>query len=324
MPNGRRGDDGSARPADDGWEKAIPLPRAADAAAASVPFPRRAGTTPRAPFTLDAAAPARVCNWLLGGTDNFAVDREAGGRLLRVMPEARLAARANRAFLGQAVRRLAEAGVRQFVDVGCGLPVADNTHQVAQRVAPESRVVYIDIDPMVVAGVRARLADDPRTVVVRRTMCDPWRIVTDPVIREHLDFSRPIGLLLVAVLHYLRRAGAVYEVVRILRRMLPDGSFLVISHLLDDGRPETEQARVVYGEAVTPVAARTVEQVAELFDGLEPVAPGVAHIREWLDGDERAGFGSGRDRAGLARVPLVCGIGRVPCRPPGDSRGGSY
>ncbi|GGM83418.1 SAM-dependent methyltransferase [Thermopolyspora flexuosa] len=300
MPYRRYGDD-ATWPPEDGW---------ADEAA--VPFFHTGAPAPRTRFTPGVASSARVYNWLLGGKDNFAADREAGARLLEVMPEARLAARANRAFLRQAVRRLAAAGVRQFIDIGCGLPADENTHEVAQRAAPGSRVVYLDIDPMVVAQARALLATDDRTIAIRRTMCDPWRIVTDPVIRRHLNFSRPIGLLLLAVLHYLVRDAAACEVVRILRKMLPPGSFLVLSHLLEDGQPQTWLARAVYGEAVVPVTARTAERIAELLDGMEPVAHGVAHISIWLEGDESAGLGSVYDQAALRQIPLVCAIARMP------------
>lgn len=300
MPYGRCGDDDATWPAEDACaDEETPLLHAGAAAA-------------RERFTPDVATSARVYNWLLGGKDNFAADRAAGARLLEVMPEVRLAARANRAFLRQAVRRLAAAGVRQFLDIGCGLPVAENTHEIAQRAAPGSRVVYIDVDPMVVTHARALLATDDHTIALRRTLCDPWRIVTDPVIRAHLDLSRPIGLLLLAVLHHLRRDAAACEVVRILRRMLAPGSFVVLSHLLDDGQPQAWRAQAVYSEAVVPVRARTAEWVAELVDGMEPVAHGIAHISVWLEGDESSGLGSIYDRAALKQIPLVCAIVRTP------------
>ena len=160
--------------------------------------------------------PARVYDYLLGGKSNFAADRALAEKMLQGAPDLRIAARENRAFLGRAVQYLAgEAGVRQFLDIGTGLPTADNVHEVAQRIAPESRVVYADNDPMVLAHARVLLASAPegRTAYVHADLRDPAQILTDPQVRDVLDFDRPIALVLVAVLHFLPDEDKPAEVV---------------------------------------------------------------------------------------------------------------
>jgi hypothetical protein len=259
---------------------------------------------------------ARMYDWLLGGKDNLAVDREAGQRVVKAYPNARIAARANRAFLGHAVGWLAASrGVRQFLDIGTGIPTSPNVHQIAHQVNPDARVVYVDNDPYVLAHAGALLADERRTIAVRGDLRDPWRIVTDPDIRGHLDFSQPVALLLVAVLHFVEGHGAAYEAMRILRNRLAPGSYVVISHLLGESdRADVRAAREVYDGANVRAVSRTGEQIARLLEGTDPVPPGLVHISDWKIGGEdfqpAGNVASMYDRCTLADVPLMCGIGR--------------
>lgn len=268
-----------------------------------------------APLDLSRPSPARVYDYLLGGKDNYAVDREAAERLLHELPNARLGARASRAFLREAVTYLASVGVRQFIDIGAGLPMADNTHQIVQRIAADARVVYVDNDPLVLSHARALLADSPqadaRTIVVDGDLCDPWGIIQHPHVEDHLDLTRPVAVLLSGVLHFVTRQPVAEEIVRILRAAIPAGSCIVISHFWDDGAARTRAAARVYSEVVTPVTTRTIDQILPFFTGLEPVEPGVTRIGRWLppavDGDDIMSIA---ERADMCRLPLVCGIGR--------------
>jgi SAM-dependent methyltransferase len=263
---------------------------------------------------------ARIYDYLLGGKDNFAVDREAAEKLLLVYPNARIAARANRAFLVQAVKMLAqELGVRRFLDIGTGLPTSPNVNEIAHAVNPDARVVYLDNDPVVLAHADAILAGDDRTIVINHDLRDPWPIVTDPQILDHLDFSEPIALILVAVLHFVGGHAAAYEIMRILRHNLPPGSFVVITHLLQQqGRDDVEKARRVYDNANVQPVSRTREQIEKLFEGTDLVPPGLVHISDWKWDWQEAGSADPEnvvpifDRKMLIDVPLLCGIGRVP------------
>ncbi len=176
---------------------------------------------------------ARVYDFYLGGKDHFAADRETGQALMRVVPTIRAAARENRAFLGRAVRFLvAEAGIRQFLDIGTGLPSANNVHEVAQGLVPSCRVVYVDNDPIVLAHARALLTSSPegKTAYIQADLREPEKILDDPVTRATLDFSQPVGLMLVAVLHFVPDEAQPRRIVDTLLDALPSGSYLVASH----------------------------------------------------------------------------------------------
>ncbi|WP_433378610.1 SAM-dependent methyltransferase [Actinoplanes sp. CA-142083] len=232
------------------------------------------------------AHPARRYNYWLGGKDHYAADRESGDQLERMFPKVRLGALANRALLRRATRFLAaEAGIRQFLDIGTGLPTADNTHEVAQSVAPESRVVYVDNDPMVMVHARALLTSSPegRTSYIEADLNDPGAILADRTTRETLDFDQPIALMLIAVLHFIRGNGAAQPIVRELLEALPAGSFLVATHATSDfGTPEQQRLyQQLMDERKTDVWTRPRDEFAELFDGLELVAPGVVPASEW-------------------------------------------
>jgi len=231
--------------------------------------------------------PARMYDFMIGGKDNFAADREAVERAAAAVPAVRTASRENRAFLGRAVRFLAaEAGVRQFLDIGTGLPTANNVHEIAQRAAPESRVVYADNDPLVLAHARALLASSPegRTAYIQADLRDPRAILDDPVTRGTLDFAQPIALMLVSVLHFIPDADNPREIIETLLSALPPGSFLAASHVTAEHIQASEASAGgrPYQDAQIPLQARDSEVFAELaFSGLDLVAPGVVLVSEW-------------------------------------------
>jgi hypothetical protein len=232
------------------------------------------------------AHPARRYNYWLGGKDNFAADRESGDLLAKSYPAARIAARANRAFLQRAVRHLAgEAGIRQFLDIGTGLPTADNTHDVAQRIAPDARVVYADNDPMVMAHARALLTSTPagRTRYIEEDLREPERILSHPDLVETLDLDRPVALMLVAVVHFLPDQAAARDVVQTLLRALPSGSYLTMScatkeFLTPDLAANWDETLRTGKSDVHP---RDRAAFTEFFAGLDLVQPGIVAVSEW-------------------------------------------
>ena len=236
---------------------------------------------------------ARVYDYWLGGKDNFAADRKAGDEALRAYPDLVSSARANRAFLARTVRYLAEeGGIRQFLDVGTGIPASDNTHEVAQSVAPECRVVYVDNDPMVLAHARALLRSTPQgaTEYLDADVRDPEKILHEA--SWLLDFTQPVAVMLVAVLHLVGDDDDPYGIVRRLMAALPPGSSLTISHVPSDinaAAMKTVRARL--NRLLTQRSTyRSHEQVTRFFDGLDLVPPGVVPIQEWNPGTaEEAG-----------------------------------
>ena len=234
-------------------------------------------------FDTGAAHPARRYNYWLGGKDNFAADRESGDLLARSYPAARIAARANRAFLRRSIGYLAgQAGVRQFLDIGTGLPTADNTHEVAQRIDPASRIVYVDNDPMVMAHARALLTSTPQgeTRYLEEDLREPEKILAA---LDILDLSQPVGLILVAVVHFLPSQEQARSVLRTLVDALPSGSHLVMTHATTDLL--TPELKANWDESLrsgrSDVHPRTRDEFAEFFTGLEIVDPGIVAISEW-------------------------------------------
>ena len=228
--------------------------------------------------------PARRYNYWLGGKDHFAVDRESGDEFVRRFPSVRTGARANRAMLQRAVRYLAaEAGIRQFLDVGTGLPTADNTHEVAQRIAPETRVVYVDNDPLVMTHARALLTstDEGATAYLEADLRDPDKILAQA--EQTLDLSRPVALILVAVLHFIPGRGAARPLVSALLDALPSGSYLAVTHAtLDFAPPEfQEMHEQMRRSGKSDVWTRDRAEFVSLLDGLVPVEPGVVPVSEW-------------------------------------------
>jgi hypothetical protein len=223
-------------------------------------------------------------DYYLGGKDNFAADREAAEQVLAAMPNVRDFARANRMFLSRAVTLMAHLGVRQFLDIGSGLPTQENVHQVAHRTAPDASVVYVDKDPVVLTHAKALLADNARTEVFQGDLLDPKGILDHPGVRARLDFDRPVAVLMLAILHFIPGDERVAEIVAAFRERLPSGSYLVISHG-HAGRVSKaveNQVRDAYGQtAAGDIVPRPPEQVLRYFDGLELVGSGLVPVENW-------------------------------------------
>ena len=227
--------------------------------------------------------PARMHNYVLGGKDNFPADREAAEKRLAVLPDWRTSARENRWFLGRAVRYLtAEAGIRQFLDIGPGLPAAGATHEVAQEIAPRARVAYADNDPMVITHARALLTSAPEggCAYIHGDVRDPARIID--AASELLDFSQPTGLLLLAVMHFVQASEDPAGILKTLLDALPPGSYLVYSHLTRDHDPARVTKSMKVGADVgIPVRSVTIEEFEESFAGLELLPPGAVLVSQW-------------------------------------------
>ncbi len=239
-----------------------------------------------APDDIDISVPsaARMYDYYLGGAHNFAADRELAEKALEAVPEGRDLARANRAFLQRAVRHLTRAGIRQFLDIGSGIPTVGNVHEVAQRIAPDSRVLYVDIDPVAVSHGRALLSGEPNADAIRGDLRQPAQILADPRLREMIDLDQPVAVLLLAVLHFVSDADRPDAIIAELREAVAPGSYLVVSHGTDDGR-STEELEHVYRRTVTPLAMRDRAGVRALFTGFELLEPGVVWAPEWHPDD---------------------------------------
>jgi len=236
-------------------------------------------TVNRLPIDTSVAHPARRYDYWLGGKDNFAADRESGDAVLKVFPGARVWARENRSFLRRVVTFLArEAGIRQFLDIGTGIPTANNTHEVAQSLAPESRVVYVDNDPIVLVHARALLTSTPqgRTAYVDADFRDPERILASADTRSVLDFSQPTALMLLAVLHFFPDSdGPQGTVARLVRELTP-GSYLAMSHGTGDFMSDHQQG------AMTGLGhVRSRDELARFFEKTDLVDPGIVSIESW-------------------------------------------
>jgi hypothetical protein len=250
------------------------------------------------------AHPARIYDAWLGGKDNFAADREAAELALQAYPALAEAIQSNRAFLGRAVRFLVGAGVRQFLDIGTGLPAADNTHEVAQREAPDSRIVYVDNDPIVLRHAQALLTSTPEGACdyIQADLSAPETILADAA--RTLDFDRPVALMLLAVLQFALDEQDPYGLVSRLMAALPAGSYLVISHPTDDFNPNRGESMTVYNErSVEQAVVRDKAETARFFDGLDLLDPGVVPVAEWRpDSDATAAKPSS----------MWCGVARKP------------
>lgn len=233
---------------------------------------------------VDRPSPARMYDYFLGGHHNFAVDREAAEQMIALMPSVRLVARANRAFLGRAVKFLAEQGITQFIDIGSGIPTSGNVHDLAQAIHPESRVLYIDNDPVAVAHTEALLADNRFARVVQLDLRHADDLFQHPTVRELLDVQQPIGLLLVAVLHFISDDAQVEQALRYLRDGLPSGSYLVISHATLAGATDmakVEEGARVYARSTSSTRARNFEEIQSFFGDWEMVPPGLVYMPLW-------------------------------------------
>ncbi|MGW5095559.1 SAM-dependent methyltransferase [Streptomyces nodosus] len=235
-------------------------------------------------FSIDSTRPsiARVYDYLLGGKDNYAVDREVGDVFTRDLPGSVAIAFANRAALTRAVREITTTtGVRQFIDLGSGLPTVDNVHQVAQRHAPESRVVYVDNDPQVLVHGRALLEENDRTRVVPADVRDPEGIRTHPDTLELIDFDRPVAVMFSAVLHHVNDEEDPAAIVRHWHDHVPFGSYFFVSHFRSGDNPETAEAERVLQETFGRGRWRTDEEIASLLEGLEILDPGIVPAPLW-------------------------------------------
>ena len=258
------------------------------------------------PLLFDTSVPhfARIYDYWLGGKDNFAADRAAGDLAIRAFPDIAVSARANRAFLNRAVRFLAgEAGIRQFLDIGTGIPAGNNTHEVAQYVAPESRVLYVDNDPFVLSHARALLASRPEgtTEYVEADLRDPERI--GEIAGQLLDLEQPVAVMLMTILQHVDDEDEPGKIVATLMAAMPPGSYLAISHPAKDIEAESmarmaERLNRILAESIT-LRART--EVAPFFDDLEMVEPGLVQASKWRPTGEAEAAAPAALWAGVAR-----------------------
>ncbi|MGH3342440.1 MAG: SAM-dependent methyltransferase [Carbonactinosporaceae bacterium] len=236
--------------------------------------------TPRIPT--DVPTSARAYGWMLGGKDNFEVDRQFILGTLTKFPECVDIARQNREFLFRAVRYLVEeAGIRQLIDMGCGLPTNNNVHEVAQRFAPDTRVVYVDIDPIVLAHGRALLADNDATTVIAADMRDPQAILDHPDVGRLITLSEPVAVLFLSVVHHLPDADDPRHVLRTVIDRAAPGSYLGLSQVVaDDPARGAEMSAQISAEGI-PWQTRTPSELNAFLDGLEPVEPGLLNLVDW-------------------------------------------
>ncbi len=263
-----------------------------------------------APSEIDTSRPhtARMCDYFLGGKTNYMVDRAAAEQVLRAAPDVRLMARQNRAFLQRVVRFLVrDAGIRQVIDIGTGIPAAGNVHEVAQQAAPDVRVAYVDNDPIVHVHANALLTSTGATSIVLADLREPETILAHPQIRELIDFGQPVALLLIAILHFISDAEDPAGIVATFRDALAPGSYLAISHGTADFHPQTAatQAAAVYDQATAPLVLRSHAQVTAFFDGFELVDPGVVQVPLWQPDGKPP-----RPRD-LAKIGIYGGAGRI-------------
>jgi hypothetical protein len=237
---------------------------------------------------LDKPNVARVYDYLLGGACNFERDRELGDKLMAAAPELEVAARHNRAFLRRAVRFCIGQGIRQFLDLGSGIPTVGNVHEIAQREAPESRVVYVDNEPVAVAHSRLMLEGNDTVDVVLADLLEPDTVLDSPVVRRLLDFDQPVAVLLLCVLHFVPDEAGPHEAIAHYLRVAAPGSYLVISHAATGSlsRPKAEASKRLYDSSNLPGRGRTREQLAELMAGTELIEPGIVGSGQWRPDDE--------------------------------------
>lgn len=249
-------------------------------------------------------SPARIYDYLLGGKDNFAADRAAAYELLAAFPDARKVARANRGFMVRALWFLAAQGIRQYVDLGTGFPTSPNVHEVTRQVLPDARVIYADCDPTVTAHNRALHATVPGVTAIEGDLRCPQEILSHPELLGQIDFTKPVAVLMVAVLHFIRPEEDPGAIVRAFVDRMAPGGYLVISHGVSDSTPPhvLDAITTTYSGATSPVTPRTADEVATFFDGLELVSPGLVDVTRWRP--ER------RTRA--KGIQVAAGVGHKP------------
>ena len=257
------------------------------------------------PGHLDKPSAARMYDYYLGGAYNFEADREAAAKVIAVYPDAPKVARANRAFMRRAVRYQLQQGIRQFLDLGSGIPTVGNVHEVVATGGSEARVVYVDIDPVAVAQSEAILGDRPDVGVVRADIRDPATVLSAPVTTRLIDFTQPVGLLAVALFHFVGAADDPRKILETFREALAPGSYLALSHGTAEGRPEAaESYSEIYRKTSDPPTPRPRAEIASFFTGWQVVEPGLVWLSEWRPDrpDEVADDPS--------KAQMLCAVGR--------------
>jgi hypothetical protein len=257
------------------------------------------------------ASAARMYDYYLGGAHNFAADREAARQVITAIPEVPMIARANRAFLARAVRHLLSVGVNQFLDIGSGIPTVGNVHEVAQAINPDARVVYVDVDPVAVAHSQQLLAGNGHATAIMADLRQPHELLGLLNQQTVLDLRQPVGLLLVAVLHFVPGDNA-YTCVAALRDTLAPGSYLVLSHSSVEGfaqvaSDDADAVRGVYQKTATPAGLRNRDQIQRFFDGFGPQDPGLVWVSQWRPDDDLDDLFAGQPQ----RAGMLAGVGKL-------------
>jgi hypothetical protein len=262
---------------------------------------------PDVPAEIDQSHPsiARVYDAILRGKDNFAVDRAVAEQAHRAFPDGGEAAFINRRLLGRAVRFMAQQGIDQFLDLGSGLPTVQNTHQIAQAVNPKARVVYVDNDPIVLAHGRALLAENEHTTVVTADLREPGMILANPGIVTFLDLSRPVGLILNAVIHHVLDEEDPYGILDSYKQGMAPGSYLLLTHF-SSSSPEARALEAVLLRTIGRGQLRTKEQIERFFDGLDIVEPGIVYLPQWRPEEPVT------EPLDISGLLYVGGVGRKP------------
>ncbi|SDI31154.1 S-adenosyl methyltransferase [Sinosporangium album] len=262
----------------------------------------------RVPPTVDPTRPsiARIYDAILGGKDNLAVDRAVAELACKAFPDGGEGARLNRAVLARAVRHMCEQGVDQFLDLGSGLPTVENTHEIAQAVNPDAKVVYVDNDPVVLTHGRALLATNANTTVVTSDLRTPQQVLEHPQISGFLDMSKPIGLLLVAIVHHVLDEEDPAGLIAEYKKALAPGSYMLITHFTNS-TPEARELETVLLRTIGRGQLRSREEITAFFDGFELVEPGVVHPPQWRPDDLQ-----GPAPQKLSSLLYLAGLGRKP------------
>jgi hypothetical protein len=260
------------------------------------------------PLDLETPSAARAYDYFLGGSHNFAADRAFAHQVRELVPWVPNVARLNRSFLWRVVRFMLDSGIRQFLDLGSGIPTVGNVHEIAQRRATDARVVYVDYEPVAYQHARALLADNPHATIIQADIRDPETILNHPETRELLDFSEPLGLLMVGVLLFIGPDDQPGQLVSAYRRKLAPDSYLAISHLADENAPPQLRDQVAtlvaaYGQANEHLYVRTRDAVTAWFESMEMVEPGVTFLPDWRPEDTG-------EAADVARVLGYGGVAR--------------
>ena len=272
-----------------------------------MPDPTQVGENEPTPADLVGSGvphPSRMYDYYLGGKDNFEADRIAADKAMSVVPDAQKVARTNREFLVRVVRTMADSGIDQFIDLGTGFPTSPNVHEVAHERLPSARIVYVDNDPVVVAHNRALREGPLGVLAIDGDVRDPQAILTNPVLTDSIDFARPVGVLFIAVLHFL--PGDPTDIVTAFRSRMASGSMLAISHITSDDMPEAALRTIedVYANATAPAVFRSGAEIEALFGGSPLLPPGVVEVSRWQPHDLTIRVKSTlRFLGGVARVP---------------------